>query len=271
MSTILDLKPAKYGITEYKKRELDSLTRQVLHAENQVTQLEAIVASLAQKSAVFQDFLTKADTNRTIALSNKTLIDTVLKNAKDLRDNSEIAFNEMVVAKVKTEQVAQNTKRVIDQLIYSAEAINQLANMITRDKSQNNLVSDELVDMITTAGKDANNAVALQLTALKAAFAAQGSNQDSEAACTLEYTQALRWYEILSPDASEAERTDPNLNALLDTADANANEAYSRAKDANGRTLDQLNLKTTELNKARTNLKSLQLALAAANAAALAS
>ena len=269
MGLMIDLKPQKYGITEYKKRELDSLTRQVIQAENQVTQLEAIVASLSQKSLVFQEFLGRAEANRSLAMGNKNLIDAVLKNAKDLRDNSRVAFNEMVIAKAKTEQVAQNTKRVIDKLIFSAESINQLATMVTREKSQNNLVSDELVDMITTAGKDANNAVALQLTALKAAFAAQASNQESEAACTLEYTQTNRWYEMLVPSKPTA--TEASLKALLDTADTNANEAYARAKDAYGKTGNQLSEKTSDLNKARTNLKSLQLALAAANAAALAS
>ncbi|MFT3795820.1 hypothetical protein [Flavobacterium sp.] len=260
----------KYGVTEYKKRELDSITRKVLNAENKVTQLEAIVTALTQKSNMFQGFLDSADANRAQALSNMNLVDAVVKNAQDLKDNSSIALDEMTAAIGKTGDVAQNAKAVIGKLIYTADSINKLAGLIVRKKAQNYLISDELVSMITTAGADANNAVALQLTALKAAFAAQSSNQDAEAACALEYSQAIRLYDVLTTNAG-TDVPGSSLQQLLHQANDQAQKDYAQALSAFTETLNQLEFKTTELNKAQTNLKSLQLGLAAANAAALAS
>jgi len=45
---------------------------------------------------------------------------------------------------------------------------------------------------------------------------------------------------------------------------------FNKMQSAYNETLNQLNIKTAELNKAQINLKSLQAGLAAANAAALA-
>jgi hypothetical protein len=260
----------KYGVTEYKKRELDYLSIQVLDAENEVTQLQAIVTSLTQKSATFQSFLAIADANRATALNNKNLVDAVVKNATDLQANSSIAFNEMVIAKAKAVDVAKNTNSVLNKLIYTAESINKLANLVVRKKAQNPLISDELVSMITTAGTDANNAVALALVALKSTFAAQASNQDSEAAATLEYTQSMKLLDVLTINADNDEPS-LSLQHLLHGAYEKSKHDYIHAQDANNETLNQLNLKTAELKKAQVNLKSLQSGFAAANAAALAS
>ncbi|MBI3134476.1 MAG: hypothetical protein HYZ14_07335 [Bacteroidetes bacterium] len=265
------LTPAKYGINEKKKKELDLLTIQVQDAENNVTQLQAIVDSLTQKSATFQAFLSAADANRAQALSNKNLVDSVVQTANDLVENSQIAFTEMVLAKEKSEAVAENVNSVIGKLIYSAESINRLANLIVRKKAQNPLISDELVSTITTAGTDANNAVALTLVALKSAFAAQATSQESEAACTLEYTQSITLADTLSVDKETKNATSQCIQKMLDGAYTTAKEDYERAQDANNKTLKQLNQKTVELNKAQIQLRSLQLGLAAANAAALAS
>lgn len=260
----------KYGITEFKKKELDALTTQVLDAQDDVTQLQAIVTSLTQKSNNFQSFLNAADANRTQALNNKELVDAIVQNALDLMNNSNVTFNEMVIAKAKTKDVATNMNSVINKLIYSAEAINKLANIVVRKKAQNPLISDELVSMVTTAGTDANNAVALALVALKASFAAQATNQDSEAATGLEYTQAMKLYEVLTVN-SENENPKICLQKMLHSAYTKAKADYLHAQKANNETLQQLNLTTTELNKAQIKLKSLQSGLSAATSAALAS
>lgn len=260
----------KYGITEFKKKELDSLTIQVLDAQDDVTQLQAIVASLTDKSNNFQAFLAAAEANRTQALNNKELVEAVVQNALDLQNNSNIAFNEMVLAKAKSQDVATNINSTINKLIYAAEAINKLGNIIIRKKAQNPLISDELVNMVTTAGNDANNAVALALVALKASFAAQATNLDSEAATTLEYTQSMKFYEMLTNN-SDNENPSICLQKMLHNAYTKAKSDYLHAQKANTETLQQLNLTTTELSKAQIKLRSLQSGLSAATAAALAS
>jgi hypothetical protein len=264
----------KYGITEKKRAELDLLTNQVIDAQYDVEQLQAVVNSLTEKSEKFQGFLAIADTNKAQALSNRNLLDQVVQNALSLKDNSQIAFNEMVLADSKTKEVAKEIKNLINKLIYSAEVINKLANLVIRKKALNPLISDDLVSRIGTAGTDANNAVALALVALQSTFAAQASNLESEAATALEYTQSIKLYQILTgtmPDGKKSEDYDNCLAKLLYDAYNSAKISYEHAHQATRDTTIQLNKANANLTKAQIKLRSLQLGLAAGNAAALAS
>lgn len=264
------IKPSKYGVTENKKRTLDSLTIQVLNATDEVSQLQCIVNSLTEKLATYQSFLTQADTNKTQSQSNVNLMNTVVKNARNLKDNSEIALSEIILANSKTKNVAQNTTSVINKLIYTAEMINKLAGLITRKKAQNPLISDQLITMITTAGTNANNAVALSLVALNATFTAQSTNKDVLNTAALESLQSIKLYDKLIDD-KKTNSSNLSLNTLLNNAYNVAVIEFNKMQNAYNETLKQLNLKTADLNKAQINLKSLQSGLAAANAAALAS
>lgn len=277
----------RVGITERKKAELDQLTIQVLTAANEVDQFQAIVDALTDKSSKFQQFLADADGKKTQALNNRNMLDAVLRNVYDLRNNSLVAFDKMVIADATIKEVAVEIKNVIDKLIFSAELVNKLSNLVIRQKALNPLISNDLMDRISAAGKDANDAVALALTALKSTFAAQATNMESEAATTLEYTQAIKLHEILS-GTTEADiesplpagadqvsddynENDKSLRGLLYTAYYKAVEKYDETLKASNKTLKQLNMAITELTTAQIRLKSLQSGLAAANAAALAS
>lgn len=259
----------KYGVTENKKRTLDSLTIQVLNATDEVSQLQSIVTSLTQKLATYNGFLTQADANKMQASSNVNLIEAIIKNAQNLKDNSTIALDEIILARAKTEDVAQNTNSVINKLIYTAEMINKLANLIVRKKAQNPIISDKLVSMVTAAGTNANNAVALTLVALKATFTAQATNEEAKAAATLECLQSEKLLDKLTVDEKTGSKN-LSIQTLLNNAYDDAVTEYNRTQKAYDETLKQLNLKTADLNKAQINLKSLQSGLAAANAAALA-
>ncbi|PXY46815.1 hypothetical protein [Flavobacterium hydrophilum] len=263
------IKPSKYGVTENKKRTLDSLTIQVLNATDEVSQLQAIVSSLTDKSTTYQGFLTQADANKTQAFNNIGLMNTVVKNAQNLKDNSEIALGEIILANSKTENVAQKTTSVTNKLIYTAEMINKLANLIIRKKAQNPLISDQLIKMITAAGNNANNAVALSLVALNSTFTAQSTNKQVQNTAALESLQSIKLYDKLTND-KKTNTTSLSLNTLLNNAYNVAVIEFNKMQSAYNETLNQLNIKTAELNKAQINLKSLQAGLAAANAAALA-
>jgi hypothetical protein len=264
----------KYGITERKKAELDLLSNEVIDAQYDVEQLQAVVTSLTEKSENFQQFLAITQANKTQALNNRNLLDQVVENALSLMNDSGIAFNEMVLADATTRIVAKEIKDVINKLIYSAEVINKLSNLIIRKKALNPLISDDLISRVGTAGKDANNAVALALVALKSAFAAQASNLESEAAAALEYTESMKLYQILTgklPESGESETPEDSLQGLLYKAYSEAETIYKQAFQANLDTITQLNRANSDLNKAQIKLKSLQSGLAAGNAAALAS
>lgn len=267
---------SKYGITERKKAELDALTAKVLNAEDDVEKLQAIVTSLTQKSENFQTQLTAATNNREKALSNLELLNEVTSNIRDLKNNSRITFDEIVLADARIKGVAQEIKAVMEKLIYTAEVIQKLANLVIRKKALNPLISDELVTMVNTAGADANNAVALTLVALNSVFAAQATSIESEANLSLEYLQAIKLFELFTGNEAKVDEIDyvlppNNITNLITDAYEAAKQAYKEILIASKDTTKQLNTANENLNVATVRLNSLQSGLAAANAAALAS
>ena len=267
----------KYGITEKKKAELDSLKNQVIDATAVVQQQQTIVNSLNEKATRYQGYLLVAESNRTHALSNKNLIDQVIQNALDLALNSRNAFSNTVSATQDSTVVSKSISDLINKLIYSVEIINKLSNLVIRKKALNPLISDDLVARINTAGADANNAVALTLVALKSTLAAEASVLESEAAITLENKQATKLYltltdqESLDVPLSVTPPGDTSIRALLYNAYKNSQVSYDKANTANDETARQLSIATANLNKAQIKLQSLQSSLAAATAAAYAS
>ena len=259
----------KYGVTEYKKNELDYLTIQVMDAQENVAQYQAIVTSLTTKSNDLQGFLATATNNKTQAYTNKILVDQLVQSAADLQGNSDIAFNEMLKADLRIKTLTANVNAVMNKLIYSAEVINKLATLIVRKKAVNPLISDELVSMITTAGTDANSAVALTLIALQSTFVAQATAMEAETAIGLEYTQAIALTKLLTGSVKGGSPS--SLQGLFHRAFADARKNYVLVEKANFTTIRQLNMAKASLNTAQVKLKSLQSGLAAANAAALAS
>jgi len=271
--------PFRYGITEKKKAELDALSIDILNASHDVEQYQAITSSLTEKSNVFQGFLAIAEGDRAKALSNRNLIDQLIQSTEDLKNNSAIAFNEASIADSKTTELAKQCKVVMDKLIYSAEMINKLANQVIRKKALNPLISDELVSMISTAGNDANNAVALTLVALKSVFTAQASNMESKSATVLEYSQSLALYQLMvgneelvtTNSKGEKIANDNSLRKLFHDAYENARKHYDQTHEAFVMTMAQLSDAQASLNRASIKLRSLQSGFAAGTAAALAS
>ncbi|AXG74373.1 hypothetical protein DVK85_09070 [Flavobacterium arcticum] len=263
----------RYGITERKKSEIDSLALQVQDAEYQVELYQSIVSSMTEKANYFQKLLTIADNTRTQTLSNQKLVNQLVYNETVLVKNSNITFNEIEKAKAKTDVLAVNIKIMMDKLIYCVEVINKLSIIVTRKKAVNPLISDELITMLTTAGKDANNVVALALVALKSTFAAQASNMESKAAIELGYIQSQDMLKLLTNVSVSVGKKTKNVSlfTLLNTAYEDAKNNYDIIEDALARATRHLNEAQRHLNKAQVNLTSLQSGLAAANAAALAS
>lgn len=261
------------GVTEQKKAELDALAILVLDAQHNVLQFQAIVDSLTEKSNNLQGNLAKDESVRTQTYNNKMLMDQMAQSAKDLKSNSKIAIDEMALASVKTKELAPYIKVLIDKLIYAAEILNKLSNIIIKKKAINPLISDDLITMLGTAGKDANDAVAATLVALQSTFAAQASNMETEMALGLEMDQANLFYEFLMSGNPAQETSDPNksLYFYLNNAYTVAKAKYKITEKAFKVVTKQLNDAKTDLNKAQVKLKSLQSGLAAANAAALAS
>lgn len=260
------------GVTEQKKAELDELTIKVIDAQHNVAQFQAIVDSLSEKSTKIQGFLATDEEIRSQTYNNKLLIEQMVQNALDLKNNSQIAVTEMAKATTNSKDLAPKIKVLIDKLIYVAEIINKLSNIIIRKKALNPLISDDLITMVGVAGKNANDAVALTLIALKSTFAAQASNRETEMAMALEFDQSKDFYSLLTgTTATNNTVNKTSLTWYLDNAYSVARSKYKLTEKAYKIIAKQLSDANADLSKAQVKLKSLQAGLAAANAAALAS
>ncbi len=268
-TSIIQERHKRHGITEFKKNELDALTIQVTNAQEKVAQYQSIVNSLTTKSTDLQGFFATATNNKTQAYTNKMLVDQLVLSAADLQRNSDIAFNEMSKANLAMKTLTVNVNSVMSKLIYTADVINKLATLVLRKKAMNPLISDELVSMISTAGTDANNAVAVTLISLQSSFLAQATEMEAETAIGLAYTQSIALTKLLTGSFKEG---NPNsLQSIFYQAYKDASVNYTLIEAANFRTSKQLGAAKAQLNTAQVKLKSLQSGLAAANAAALAS
>lgn len=276
MHTIKPIQPkpykGRYGITEAKKAEIDSLTLQVLNAQHNVEMYQSIVNALSEKANNFESLLAAADTTRTQAFNNKNMVTQLVQGAKDLMDSSNTACVEIENTQNQMQEVTAQVKTMLDRLIYSLELINKLGSVIIRKKALNPLISDDLVSMVGVAGTDGNNVIALALTALKSTFAAQASIMESDKAVELGYLQAQQLYYLLTGTAKNgAVAEKASLMSLINEAYSNARKNYTYMEKAVAITNNQLNAARADLNKAQISLKSSQSGLAAANAAAMAS
>ncbi len=280
MTTTTQTTPIKYGVTEAKKAELDALSLDVMNAQDKVVQLQSVVDSLTEKSNTFKADLSASVTSLDVATKNQSDLASIINMAKNLKNNSEIAFDEVSSADQRTKQLALKVREVMLELIYSAEVIDKLQNLIIRKKALNPLISDDLVNMITKAGTDANNAVALMLVALNSTFTAQASIIEARAATGLELGASISLYNSLNEPAnadgtlneeSTSQEDLEKIRVLINNAYNHAVTVNKTASDAVDSVTKQLNAANAQLMQAQIKLQSLEAGYAAANAAALAS
>lgn len=287
--------PKKYGVSEQKKSDIDAMQIEVTNAEYNVAQYQSIVNSLTEKVATFTAYLATAETNQATALSNKNLVDAVLQDAIDLLLNSEIAFNQIVEADIMVRDVAADMKDVIDKLIFALQIINRVDALVQSKKALNPIISDELVSTIQTASANGNIAVSNCLIALQSCYIATSTTAEAEFASSLEVVHSKVLIMMLTGEKETKDSQgklkdlvkksiqkfrkegvsipdkDDSLYWMLQKAYDNSVLEYNRQLNALTHVEDELDEAQTELDKAEINLASLQRALSAAQAAALAS
>lgn len=255
-------------ISKQKQEIINELTITMLKSQKEVRLLEEIVASLTQKSTQFQDFLAQANAAHMQAVYNKSLFEAIVKEVGNLEYSSHETDKEMAAAKSKALEAVIKCKTMCFKLIYTSDKINRMANLIVRKKALNSLISDDLVSKVTTAGKDAANAVSLSLIALKSAVITVSSIELSAGIASVTTEQIRVLHDVVITDNGENELSLQKL--VHDTITKSENDSHHLHK-AYHQISVQLNLKTEELNSAQSNFTSLQAGLSAANAAALAS
>lgn len=278
--------PPKYlvsGIVDKKQAEIVLLTNQVTEAQFDVAQLQVIVNSLTAKSTQFSLYLTQADGDLSTALANLNLGKNSSAAVRGLVQTLGLTLNQTSAAQAASGTVTQETAVLINKLIFTVEIINKLAQLINKQKVNNPLVPDPLINYMAQANTDANNAIALLLTALQSCYAAQASLMQSKTVVALGKDQGTALQKRMLENLDERTQkpvslavpsglTDEcnGLMALLQQAYQSANDRYHDALWSNNSVTNQLNFAQVKLADAITTLNSYKAGLAAATAAAYA-
>jgi len=266
-----------YGISIRKNADLQHLSEQVALAQNHVTQQQAIVDALQGKADLYATSLTQATSNKATALSAWNNVRTLQTNVASLASNHDMARRQANKACDGAGAVAGRMAGLVGKLIFSVEVVNKAALLINRQKALNPMLPDSLVSYMASATSNANNAVALALTALQSCYVAESTLRESDAAIRVASKQAEqlseRMEEGLADGAAELPAL-PNLSGgvvlLLQQTYQSASQAYDLALANSTSVAEQLAFAQAQLTQATIKLGSLQAGLGAAKAAAYA-
>lgn len=208
----------KYAINEKKQDKLNRLSAKIAQAHYQTEQLQAVVNSLRQKNDDFSLFLQEAENNKNTAANNFNLVNQLIDGIREMTRKTCVTTEQSLVTDNTIKATAKQVSVLIDQLIFSAEVIDKLAQIINKKKAIRPVISNDLIATINSASTDANNAMALTLTALNNCYLAFATSTEADKVTQLECKQSIKLYRLISGDAEGAKKM---LDALkkLETAD----------------------------------------------------
>ncbi|WP_248798721.1 hypothetical protein [Pseudomonas sp. MWU13-2105] len=272
-----------YGIAIKKNADIQYLTEQVQLAQNRVAQKQASVDSLQAKATRFANSLAQASANQASALVNYNLVKDATASAGNLASNFGTLVRQADRATEGATQVAQKMASLASKLIFSVEVVNKVAQLVNKQKALNRQLPDSLIEFMANATRDANNAVALTLTALQSCYAAESTLLESSAVIGVANNQANSLKARMEAGSTGIGAAigrilvGLNLGAdgegmlqLLQRVYGNAVMTYNAALVNNSNVSEQLTHAQGQLALANMTLGSLQAGLKAATAAAYA-
>jgi len=276
------------GIVYKEKATLDWLAMQVAEAQYEVDQYQAIVDAETAKSIQFNDYLTAAEANKAAALTNLNLAIDIDSSVNALCTSTGLALKQTGTATREIKRVSGEMATLINKLIFTVELIDRFGQLVNKQKLSNPLVPDPLISFMAKATADANNAVALTLTALQSSYVAEATSLRSQQIIALENDQVTTLKSTIEQQALASGVKDttglvvdgnfivgftPNCTgvlALVQQAYDKANEKYNQALINVNIVNQQLAYAQSSLSTATTSLNSYKAGLAAATAAAYA-
>lgn len=264
------------GIDNHKKAELDALTKEILDAQYDVNEVQAIVNSLSIKSSQFTQFLSEALAAQNTTLSNLHLCQQAVDSIKGVVKGSKLAAKTSEKACSTANAVSQDMAQMLNKLMFSIDIIDKVAQQAAKQKNSNPLVPDQLITYLNKATSDANKAFASALTALNSCYAADATLQEAQGITSLEHQQAHQLKERMEspepsiPNSPTAPSELPGILTLLNARYQKTQEKYQTALANNNAVTHELSHAQKLLATATSRLASLKSGLAAASAAAYA-
>ncbi|WP_297839987.1 hypothetical protein [Pseudomonas sp.] len=272
------------GIAVNQSKDIQHLTNQVSLAQNRVAQHQVIVDAIQAKSNQFTALLFQAEHSQASALSNYKRGKDLVSGVDSLAKNYELAKEQGSRVATDISLLSKNMSSLINMLIFSVEVINKATQIVSKQKALNPLVPDTLVAFMSKSTSDANNAVALTLTALQSCYVAESTLLESHNIINLAADQVIVLQSKIksgwnvSMGVPEAELSGVGADASANSGVAaslnlfyrNAVKSYKAALVNGDNVSQQLAHAQSQLAFATVKLSSLQAGLRAATAAAYA-
>lgn len=280
MLEIASLSNQTPGIADRMNAARQSLVRLVTQSQFEVAQKQAIVTALQAKAAQFSQYLADADVDRQAALAKLDAGKDALRSADSLAVNMKTANAKCAAASGGATAVSADMATLVGKLILAVEFINKVGQLVNKQKSNNPLVPDKLVENMRSAGTAANQAVALTLSALQSCYVAEATLFESREVVSLGARQSrdlearMRngWDpqsgKVSFPAGSSAGLVDGagvGVVALLQQAHDDAQARYEAALASTDIVTRQLAHAQSQLDEAVIMLGSYQSGLAAAD------
>ena len=272
------------GIADRTKARIDAISEQVTGEQYIVTQRQAIVTSLTAKAAQFSTTLATASDTQATALANLNLGNEALAVAAVLAAGTVQAQAQSAAADLAMIAVCDSMALMVNKLVFTGEIIDRLVQLINKQKAANPLIPDSIISYLDQATTDANNAVALTLTALQSCYAAQATLRESRASMSLGAQQSAALQARMADQAFvrgatvTSQALEPGYSddcagvvAWLQQGYLAAKDGYNLALWSNDSVGAQLAYAQAMLASATTDLNSYKSGLSAATAAAYAS
>ncbi|MEN0578759.1 hypothetical protein AAIG39_07015 [Phytobacter palmae] len=241
------MKSMKNGIAEQKNAEIDALTSQANKAQFRVNQLTTVVTSLTAKQASFAAQLADADSKKDAALANLNQAKTLVANVETLQRYSLLVSQQTDKSLKNVRETSKHMAELIEQLIFSADVVEKLSGFVNRQKAANNVIPDALVSVLNQATSDANNAVALTLTALQSSYASAASVDEAGSVSALEARQAQQWLTLLTGTSLDVQEStaQKRVNAVIKSVEK-VLKALGKAQRENQNLMSRQNEKTQQ-------------------------
>lgn len=181
-----------------KKFELEKLKSQVARAQSKIKKLQAKVGKLTLKLDDSTLVANNANANKASATDNFIFVEQVIGGIEETVKKVDRVIESTQSANSGINYTAGEISKLINNLVYSVELIDALALAINKQKAANELIPDDLVTAITTASGDANEAVALCLTAMQSCNLAMTTSKQADGITSLEYQQSLMLYGLIT-------------------------------------------------------------------------
>lgn len=279
MLEIASVSSQTLGIAERKNATRESLVRLVTQSQFEVAQKQVIVTALQAKAAQFGQYLADADADRHAALATLNAGKDALRNGGSLAVNMKTASAKCAAAADGAGTVSADIATLVGKLILAVERINKVGQQINRQKSNNPLVPDRLVEQVSSAATAADQAVALTLTALQGCYMAEATLVESREILSLGARQSqdleARMRDGWDPQSGKvthladarfdlADGAGVGVVALLQQAYDDAQARYEAALASTDVVTRQLAHAQLQLDDAAIMLESYQSGLAAA-------